>query len=68
MCLPYDEDYLDAPSEAWDCNPEFLPIDEGYDLDLDEEDSTSDWQVIALDRFGDRLVCDKIVQHWTTFR
>lgn len=27
-----------------------------YDLELDEEDDTSDWQVIVLDRFGDRLV------------
>ena len=41
---------------AWDCDPSFDPIDEAYDLDLDEEDDEGDWQVLALDRFGDRAV------------
>lgn len=44
------------PETAWDCDPSFQPILEDYDLDLDETDSESDWQVICLDRFGDRLV------------
>jgi hypothetical protein len=41
---------------AWDCDPTFLPIYEGVELDLDEEDDEGDWQVLCLDRFGDRLV------------
>jgi len=41
--------------EAWDCDPDAIVIVEPYDVGLDEEDS-DDWQVIALDRFGDRMV------------
>ena len=41
---------------AWDCNPSFQPIDESYDLDLDDQDDTGDWQVLCLDRYGDRSV------------
>ena len=47
-----DEDYY----EAWDCDPDMCFEDMSYDLDLYEDDSTGDWQVIALDRFGDRQV------------
>lgn len=45
---------------AWDCDPDFQPILETVDLDLDEEDDTGDWQVLALDRYGDRLVDDRL--------
>ena len=41
---------------AWDCDPFFVPEPMAYDLDLDEEDDEGDWQVIVLDRFGDRMV------------
>lgn len=41
---------------AWDCNPDMIHALEPYDLDLDETDDTGDWQVLALDRFGDRNV------------
>jgi hypothetical protein len=40
--------------EAWDCDLFFVPECLDYDLELDEEEG--DWQVIVLDRFGDRLV------------
>lgn len=43
-------------NEAWDCDPSFVPIPETVDLDLIEEDDTGDWQVLVLDRFGDRSV------------
>lgn len=43
-------------NEAWDCDPLFVAEDLSYDLDLDEEDDEGDWQVIVLDRFGDRMV------------
>lgn len=46
---------MNDDSTAWDCDPFFVPCNEPYDLDLNDEDE-SDWQVIALDRFGDRLV------------
>lgn len=42
--------------EAWDCDPDAQVIVEPYDLGLDEEDDEGDWQVIVLDRFGDRMV------------
>lgn len=39
---------------AWDCDL-FANVEvDDYDLDIDEEDDTGDWQVIALDRFYDR--------------
>lgn len=38
--------------EAWDCNPEHIHDNIEYDLDIDEDD----WQLILLDRFGDRMV------------
>jgi hypothetical protein len=43
---------------AWDCDPFFIPDEEPYDLDLDDEDAFSDWQVLVLDRFGDRMVTE----------
>lgn len=43
-------------NEAWDCDIFVQHIEEPYDLDLDEEDDEGDWQVIVLDRFGDRMV------------
>lgn len=43
-------------NEAWDCDLFFVPPKENFDLDIDLEDSTGDWQVLALDRFGDRYV------------
>lgn len=44
------------PTTAWDCDPAFVPEELAYDLDLDEELDETDWQVIVLDRFGDRMV------------
>lgn len=41
---------------AWDCDPMALVYVEPYDIDLDEEDAASDWQILALDRFGDRTI------------
>lgn len=43
-------------TEAWDCDPFFIPECLDYDLDVDCEDSESDWQILALDRFGDRTI------------
>jgi len=50
--------HTDAPEMgcAWDCNPDIEWIDEPYDLDLDETMDETDWQVLVLDRFGDRTV------------
>ena len=50
-------------ARAWDCDPDFQPILETVDLDLDEEDDEGDWQVLVLDRFGDRLVDDSLEHH-----
>jgi hypothetical protein len=41
---------------AWDCDPFHIHAEEPYDIDLDESDDTGDWQVLVLDRFGDRMV------------
>jgi hypothetical protein len=41
---------------AWDCDPDTLVSVDEYDAGLDETDDTGDWQVLALDRFGDRNV------------
>lgn len=43
---------------AWDFDPFYSPLyeDENYDCDLDDEDAHGDWQVLANDRFGDRLI------------
>ena len=41
---------------AWDCDPDAAVFVEAYDVDLDENDDTGDWQVLVLDRFGDRTV------------
>lgn len=41
---------------AWDCDL-FAEVDaDAIDLELDLEDDTGDWQVLALDRYGDRLI------------
>ena len=42
--------------EAWDCDIFFQPeeLDQYFDIDL--EDAESDWQIIALDRFADRII------------
>lgn len=48
----YDSDY----SEGWDCDPGAVLLVEPYDEGLDETDDEGDWQVLALDRFGDRAV------------
>lgn len=50
--MTYDEDY----SEGWDCDPDAVVACDSYDEGLDETDDTGDWQVLALDRFGDRNV------------
>lgn len=50
------ESDLAGECEAWDCNPDMIFEDQDYDYDLDEEDSTGDWQTLVLDRFGDRTV------------
>lgn len=49
----YDD--LDATA-GWDCNPDAQVVVEDYDEGLDYEDDEGDWQVLALDRFGDRSV------------
>lgn len=47
----------DFDGEAWDCSPDFIPDYAGDYEELDEDNYPfEDWQVIALDRFGDRLV------------
>ena len=50
-----DHDYDDV---AWDCCLFFVPdnSDEDQHFDLDVEDDEGDWQVIALDRFSDRML------------
>lgn len=40
---------------VWGRDPSMLLVVDAYDLDLDEEDDEGDWQVLALDRFGDRV-------------
>ena len=54
-----DEDY-EVTGTAWDCDPNARVTLDPYDEGLDEEDSTSDWQTLVLDRFGDRLVIDRM--------
>jgi hypothetical protein len=44
----------DGFSGGWDCDPFMTAIVDNYDLELDFTDDCGDWQVIALDRFGDR--------------
>lgn len=39
---------------AWDCNLFFRPENIDYDVDIDEE--SDDWQILALDRFADRTI------------
>jgi len=39
---------------AWDCNLFFQPENIDYDVDIDEE--SDDWQILALDRFADRTI------------
>jgi hypothetical protein len=43
-------------TEAWDCDPFFIHEECGVFSDIDEEDDEGDWQIVVLDRFGDRLV------------
>ena len=59
----FEDEFLDEldgwrrePAKAWDCDPEALLFGDSPDMDLDEEDDTGDWQVLVLDRFGDRTV------------
>ena len=52
----YDDGVLLDGQTAWDCNPDSDVTIDAYDLGLDEEDDEGDWQVLALDRFGDRNV------------
>jgi len=54
--MPLSIDSRHEYGEAWDCNPLFMPPDENVLTDIDIEDSTGDWQIIALDRFHDRLL------------
>lgn len=57
MYAPHHYDSIDVEREtAWDCDPHVTFEDQAYDAGLDEEDDEGDWQVIALDRFGDRMV------------
>jgi hypothetical protein len=70
-------DEFDAPSillvglfdthAAWDCNPDAEVTAEPYDGDLDLEDDTGDWQVLVLDRFGDRSVEPGLYTHRNDF-
>lgn len=50
--MDYDSEF----SEGWDCDPSAVIQNDMYDAGLDEEDDEGDWQVLALDRFGDRMV------------
>lgn len=45
---------------AWDCDPTAHVTVDAYDLDLDYEDDTGDYQVLALDRFFDRQITDSL--------
>lgn len=49
-------------AEAWDCDPDAALHVDAYDLELDEEADETDWQVLVLDRFGDRTV-DESLHH-----
>lgn len=49
------------PSVAWDCDPDAMIFVEDYDADLDETNDTTDWQVLVLDRFGDRMVTENLI-------
>lgn len=53
MNEPLDWHLADS-TEAWDCNLFFVAESLDYDLDIDYE--SDDWQIIALDRFGDRFI------------
>lgn len=44
--------------EAWDCDLFFVPDVPDHDEGIDEEDASGDWQVIALDRFADRIITE----------
>lgn len=54
--MPLSIDSRPEYGEAWDCDLFFVPENMSFDIDLDEEDDTGDWQVITLDRFHDRNV------------
>ena len=43
-------------AQGWDCDPFAIVHVDYVDDDLDLEASYTDWQVLALDRFGDRNV------------
>ena len=53
---------MDYEGIAWDCCLFFIPDvseeDQYFDLDIEEDD----WQVIALDRFSDRMLVDNSVK------
>lgn len=49
-------EYPEYYDYAWDCDPHADMLIVSYDADLDEEEDETDWQVIVLDRFGDRMV------------
>ncbi len=42
--------------EAWDCDLFTDVTVEPYDIDIDYEDSTGDYQILALERFFDRQI------------
>jgi hypothetical protein len=52
--MPLSIDSRHEYGEAWDCNPLFIPPDENVLTDIDLE--SDDWQIIALDRFHDRII------------
>lgn len=53
LYYPYEDELR---TEAWDCDPDALVALDDDMAELDEEEAETDWQVLALDRFGDRLV------------
>lgn len=64
----FEDEFLDVldgwrrePEQAWDCDPDVVLLGDSLDWDLDEEDDTGDWQVLVLDRFGDRTVNPELV-------
>ena len=59
-----EHDYDGYEGIAWDCCLFFVPdvSEEDQYFDLDVEDDEGDWQVIALDRFSDRMLVDNSVK------
>lgn len=62
-----NENEVETHNEAWDCDPNAIVVVDTVEADLDFEDDTGDWQVLALDRFGDRCVNSELWTHRNEF-